>query len=62
MAFENYLKDCYIQAASRNMRNNNTRSELLYRGSFFIALAVLLTLLAGIPVLHSLLSNVIFFS
>jgi hypothetical protein len=57
-AFDAYLKTCFIEAASRNMRNNNARSELLYRASFFIAVAVLFTLVAGIPVLYRALRDV----
>jgi hypothetical protein len=56
--FDAYLKTCFIDAASRNMRNNNARSELLYRASFFIAVAVLFTLIAGVPVLYRALGNV----
>ncbi len=57
--FEAHLRGLFIQAASLNMRNNNARSELLYRASFFLTIAVLLTLISGIPVLYTLLSRTI---
>jgi hypothetical protein len=58
-AFDQYLRRCFVEAASKNMRNNNDRSELLYRASFFLALAVFFTLIAGIPVLYRALGSVV---
>jgi len=55
--FDEYLQKCFVEAASKNTRNNNLRSELLYSASYFLAVAVLFTLLAGVPVLYRALER-----
>ena len=49
--FSDHLRQRLIEAASRNASNNNERSELIYRASLFLLLAVVFSLVAGLPVL-----------
>ena len=49
--FATHLRQQFIEAASRNARNNNRRSEFIYRASLFLSVAVVFSLLAGLPVL-----------
>ena len=49
--FSDHLRQRLIEAASRNASNNNQRSELIYRASFFLSVAVVFSLVAGLPVL-----------
>jgi hypothetical protein len=58
-AFDKYLGAKYVEAATLNVRNNNARSELLYRASFFLAIAVFFTLLAGVPLLFQAVERAI---
>ena len=50
-AFSEYLLHALIESATANMINNNSRSEHLYAASRSLSIAVVSTMLAGIPVI-----------
>lgn len=47
--FERHLRDLLVEAATHNAANNNSRSELLYAANRYLAIAVVFTLVAGLP-------------
>jgi hypothetical protein len=57
--FENQLRWRLIKAASRNALTNNQRSELIFQVSVFLSIAVIFTLVAGLPLLSSALTAVL---
>ena len=50
-AFSEYLLLALIESATTNMANNNSRSEHMYAASRALSIAVVSTMLAGIPVI-----------
>jgi hypothetical protein len=57
--FKRHLQQRLIEASAQNTSSNHQRSELLYRGSFFLSVAVVFALLAGVPLLSSALAAVL---
>ena len=55
--FEAGLLERLVAATAHNARNNNTRSQLLYQSSIFLAIGVGFTILAGVPVLSEALGH-----
>jgi hypothetical protein len=51
--FENHLRQRLVEATTQNASNNNQRSELIYRASLFLSVAVVFALLAGVPLLSN---------
>lgn len=56
--FERQLRLRLIKAASRNTVKNNQRSELIFQASVFLSVAVIFTLLAGLPLLSFALAAI----
>jgi hypothetical protein len=54
--FETQLRQRLIEAATRNASNNNRRSELMVRASFFLSVAVVFSLISGVPLLSEALA------
>lgn len=46
--FDETIRTSFVQAATKNMVNNNARASLLYSASLFLAIAVIAALLAGL--------------
>jgi hypothetical protein len=57
--FENHLRQRLVEATTQNASNNNQRSELIYRASLFLSVAIVFALLAGLPLLSHALEMVL---
>jgi hypothetical protein len=57
--FTNHLRQRLVEATTQNASNNNQRSELIYRASLFLSVAVVFALVAGVPLLSSALAKVL---
>lgn len=57
--FERALVERFVAAASHNVLNNNSRSEKLYLASRLIAIAVVLGLVAGLPLAVNFIAHAV---